>query len=163
MTDQTTTAPTAPATTAPTAPATTAPTAAPTDRRVITNPATLHDPTPFGYSHAVSAPGELVFIAGQYASDPGGAPVPGDFAAQVELSFDRLGRALEGVGLGFEHVVRLGSYIVDHDLAKLEVLGEALHAHFGERLPAQTLSGVATLALPGMLFEVDAVAVRPGA
>ncbi|MGW8366772.1 RidA family protein [Streptomyces wedmorensis] len=159
MTDQTTAAPNAAATTIPT----TTPTAAPADRRVITNPATLHDPTPFGYSHAVSAPGELVFIAGQYASDPGGAPVPGDFAAQVELSFDRLGSALEGVGLGFEHVVRLGSYIVDHDLAKLEVLGKALHARFGERLPAQTLSGVAALALPGMLFEVDAVAVRPGA
>ncbi|GEC08811.1 enamine deaminase RidA [Streptomyces spinoverrucosus] len=132
------------------------------DQRTITNPATLHDPTPFGYSHAVSAPGELVFIAGQYASDSEtGAPVPGDFAAQVELSLTNLRRALEGVGLGFEHVVRLGSYIVDHDLAKLEILGKALHAAFGERLPAQTLSGVAALALPGMLFEIDAVAVRP--
>ncbi|MFF9870495.1 RidA family protein [Streptomyces sp. NPDC013953] len=133
-----------------------------TDQRTITNPDTLHDPTPFGYSHAVSAPGELVFIAGQYASHPDtGAPVPGDFAAQVELSLANLRHALEGVGLGFEHVVRLGSYIVDHDLGKLEVLGKALHAAFGERLPAQTLSGVAALALPGMLFEIDAVAVRP--
>ncbi|AIR96377.1 hypothetical protein SGLAU_01745 [Streptomyces glaucescens] len=85
------------------------------DQRIITNPATLHDPSPFGYSHAVSAPGELVFIAGQYASDAAtGAPVPGDFAAQVELSPARLGRALAGAGLGFEHVARFGSYIVDH-------------------------------------------------
>ncbi|WP_327720036.1 RidA family protein [Streptomyces sp. NBC_00490] len=144
------------------------------DERTITNPPALHDPTPFGYSHAVSAPGELVFIAGQYASDGTGAPVPGDFAAQVELAFDRLHAALEGVGLGFEHVVRLGSFVVDHDLAKLEVLGKACTpsptlgfaraggAPIGDRLPAQTLSGVAALALPGMLFEVDAVAVRPG-
>ncbi|MGA4803376.1 RidA family protein [Streptomyces lavendulocolor] len=132
-----------------------------TDQRTITNPGTLHDPAPFGYSHAVSAPGELVFIAGQYASDGTGAPVPGDFAAQVELSLGNLRHALEGVGLGFDHVVRLGSYVVDHDPGKLEVLGKALHAAFGERLPAQTLSGVAALALPGMLFEIDAVAVRP--
>ncbi|AJP05103.1 endoribonuclease L-PSP [Streptomyces cyaneogriseus subsp. noncyanogenus] len=131
------------------------------DRRTITNPATLHDPTPFGYSHACSAPGQPVFIAGQYASDATGAPVPGDFAAQVDLAFDRLGQALDGVGLGFEHVVRLGSYVVDHDAGKLEILGKALHARFGDRLPAQTLSGVARLALPGMLFEVDAIAVRP--
>ncbi|PPS77204.1 MULTISPECIES: RidA family protein [Streptomyces] len=131
------------------------------DPRTITNPATLHDPTPFGYSHAVSASGETVFIGGQYASDATGAPVPGDFAAQVELAFDRLRSALEKVGLGYEHVVRLGTFIVDHDLGKLETLGKALHARFGERLPAQTLSGVASLALPGMLFEVDAVAVRP--
>jgi enamine deaminase RidA (YjgF/YER057c/UK114 family) len=129
-----------------------------TDQRTITNPAALHDPTPFGYSHAVSAPGEPVFIGGQYAT---GAPVPGDFAAQVDLAFDRLRSALEGVGLGYEHVVRLGTFIVDHDLDKLEILGKALHARFGDRLPAQTLSGVASLALPGMLFEVDAVAVRP--
>ena len=131
------------------------------DQRTITNPAALHDPTPFGYSHTVSAPGELVFIAGQYASDVTGAPVPGDFAAQVDLAFDRLRQALAGVGLGYEHVVRLGTFVVDHDLAKLEVLGKALHTRFGDRLPAQTLSGVASLALPGMLFEVDAVAVRP--
>ena len=131
------------------------------DQRTITNPAALHDPTPFGYSHAVSAPGELVFIGGQYASDATGAPVPGDFAAQVDVAFDRLRAALEGVGLGFEHVVRLGTFVVDHDLDKLEILGKALPARFGDRLPAQTLSGVASLALPGMLFEVDAVAVRP--
>lgn len=53
-----------------------------TDQRTITNPAALHDPTPFGYSHAVSAPGKSVFIGGQYASDATGAPEPGDFAAQ---------------------------------------------------------------------------------
>ncbi|MFD4554999.1 RidA family protein [Streptomyces sp. NPDC058469] len=134
--------------------------AADADARTITNPPALHDPTPFGYSHAVSAPGELVFIAGQYASDETGTPVPGDFAAQVEVAFTRLRSALEAVGLDFEHVVRLGTFIVDHDLDKLETLGKALHTHFGDRLPAQTLSGVAFLALPGMLFEVDAVAVR---
>lgn len=132
-----------------------------TDQRTITNPATLHDPTSFGYSHAASAPGQLVFIGGQYASDATGSPVPGDFAAQVDLAFDRLLSALEGVGLGYENVVRLGTFVVAHDLDKLETLGKALHARFGDRLPAQTLSGVASLALPGMLFEVDAVAVRP--
>ncbi|MER7000377.1 RidA family protein [Streptomyces sp. NPDC000410] len=133
------------------------------DHRTITNPAGLHDPTPFGYSHAVAAPGELVFIAGQYASDETGQVVPGDFAAQIERSFANLRTALEAVGLGFEHVVRLGSFIVEHDLEKLEVLGKALHGAWGERLPAQTLSGVASLALPGMLFEIDAIAVRPAA
>jgi enamine deaminase RidA (YjgF/YER057c/UK114 family) len=131
------------------------------DQRTITNPPALHDPTPFGYSHAVSAPGDTVYIGGQYASDATGAAVPGDFAAQVDLAFDRPRSALEGVGLGYEHVVRLGTFVVDHDLDKLEALGKALHARFGDRLPAQTLSGVASLALPGMLFEVDAVAVRP--
>lgn len=88
-------------------------------------------------------------------------PVPGDFAAQVEPAFDRLESAPAGVGLRLQHVVRLGTFIVDHDPGKLETLGKALHSRFGNRLPARTLSGVAALALPGMLFEVDAIAVRP--
>lgn len=131
------------------------------DSRTITNSAGLHDPTLFGYSHAASAPGDLVFIGGQYASDNTGQLVPGDFAAQVERSFGNLCTALVGVGLGLEHVVRLGTYIVDHDLEKLEILGKALHGAWADRLPAQTLSGVTSLALPGMLFEIDAVAVWP--
>ncbi|MES4900767.1 MULTISPECIES: Rid family hydrolase [unclassified Streptomyces] len=112
-------------------------------------------------THGPALPVEQFFIGGQYASDATGAPVPGDFATQVDLAFDRLRSVLEGLGLRYEHVVRLGTFIVDHDLEKLEILGKALHARFGDKLPAQTLSGVASLALPGMLFEVDAVAVRP--
>ncbi|MFB6894740.1 RidA family protein [Kitasatospora sp. NPDC056327] len=132
-----------------------------TDNRTITNPPDLHDPTPFGYSHAVSAPGETVYLAGQYSSDATGQVVAGDFAAQVGLSLENLRRALAGVGLGFENVVRLGSFVKDHDPEKLEVLNGAVRTAFGDRLPVQTLSGVATLALPGMLVEIDAIAVRP--
>jgi enamine deaminase RidA (YjgF/YER057c/UK114 family) len=130
--------------------------------RTIVNPQDLHDPVPFGYSHTVSAPGgELVFLAGQYASDPNGQVTSTDFVDQVERSFANLGVALAAVGLGFDDVVRLGTFIVDHDVEKLHVLGNVLHRIWGDALPSQTLAGVAALALPEMLFEVDAVAVRP--
>lgn len=129
--------------------------------RSITNPAGLHTPTAYGYSHVVSAPGEQVFIAGQYGSDESGHVVREDFAGQVARAFANLRTALAAVGLGTADVVRLGTYIVDHDQEKLAVLLEELHATWGTELPAQTLVGVAALALPGMLFEVDAVAVRP--
>jgi enamine deaminase RidA (YjgF/YER057c/UK114 family) len=126
----------------------------------LTNPAGLHDPVGFGYSHLAAAP-ELVFVAGQYASGPDGSVPSADFAEQVELSFANLGTALAAAGLGYEHVARLGTYIVDHDEAKLEALVKVISRIWGERPPAQTLLGVARLALPDMLFEVDAVAVRP--
>ncbi|MER5929863.1 RidA family protein [Streptomyces sp. NPDC002054] len=129
--------------------------------RSITNPAGLHNPTAFGYSHIVSAPGEQVFIAGQYGSDETGAVVSEDFAEQVERTFANLRTALAAAGLGPSDVVRIGTYIVDHDQTRLEVLLGHLHATWGTELPAQTLIGVASLALPGMLFEMDAVAVRP--
>ncbi|WP_030302318.1 RidA family protein [Streptomyces katrae] len=128
--------------------------------RSITNPAELHDPSGFGYSHIVSAPGEQVFIAGQYGSDESGHVVSEDFGEQVEQAFANLRTALAAVGLGPADVVRLGTYIVGHDQQKLEILLKHLHATWGTELPAQTLIGVASLALPGMLFEIDAVAVR---
>ncbi|KOU44333.1 endoribonuclease L-PSP [Streptomyces sp. WM6373] len=128
--------------------------------RSIINPAGLHTPTEYGYSHIVSAPGEQVFIAGQYGSDESGHVVSDDFADQVERAFANLRTALAAAGLGPADVVRVGTYVVGHDERKLQVLLGHLHATWGTELPAQTLIGVAALALPGMLFEIDAVAVR---
>ena len=68
---------------------------------------------------------------------------------------------MRAIGLGFEHVVRIGTYIVDIGEARVAVVGEALRRAWGERLPAQTMIGVQRLALPEMRFEIDAVAVRP--
>ncbi|RSN52842.1 RidA family protein [Actinomadura sp. WAC 06369] len=125
------------------------------------NPAALHDPTGFGYSHVVRTPGGLVFVAGQYASDAEGNVTSDDFAEQVDRSLENLGTALAAVDLGYADVVRLRTHIVDHDMDKLAVLAARIERIWGKRPPTQTLTGVASLALPGMLFEVDAVAVRP--
>lgn len=128
----------------------------------IVNPSELHDPTGFGYSHVVRVPagGELVLVAGQYASDASGATTSSDFATQVDQAFANLGIALRAAGLDYGDVVRIGTYIVDHDAEKLEVLVAAVRRLWGDQPPAQTLVGVATLALPDMLFEVEATAVR---
>jgi enamine deaminase RidA (YjgF/YER057c/UK114 family) len=126
----------------------------------ITNPAELHDPTGFGYSHVASVTGELVLIAGQYDSDANGHTTTDDFAGQVERAFANLGTALRSVGLDYSDVAQLRTFIVDHDLEKLEVIGARIAAVWGDTPPVQTLTGVAALALPGMRFEVDAVAVR---
>ena len=44
----------------------------------VLNPAGLHDPVPFGYSHTASIPPgtELVLVAGQYGSSTDGASRP---------------------------------------------------------------------------------------
>lgn len=125
----------------------------------VLNPAALHDPTRFGYSHLASTE-EFVFVAGQYASDAeGGVSSPG-FTEQVERSFENLETALEAAGVGPQDVVQLRTYAVGLDLDRLGVLTARIARTWGDRPPTQTLLGVAGLALPGMLFEVDAVAVR---
>lgn len=126
----------------------------------LTNPAELHDPSGYGYSHVAATTGDLVFVAGQYGSGPDGQVVSDDFADQVARAFANLGIALRAEGLDYRHVARLGTYVVDHDADRLTVLLGHITRIWGDRPPAQTLLGVATLALPGMLFEVDAVAAR---
>ncbi|MGX2994826.1 RidA family protein [Streptomyces sp. JNUCC 64] len=129
----------------------------------IVNPDGLHDPVPFGYSHTVAVPAgtELVFVSGQYGSDPDGAVVSADFAEQVKRTFHNLGTALAAHGLVLGDVVQLRTYVVDHDFGKLGAITGAVRENWGGRPPAQTLLGVASLAAPEVLFEVEAVAARP--
>jgi enamine deaminase RidA (YjgF/YER057c/UK114 family) len=127
------------------------------------NPAGLHNPVPFGYSHTASiAPGAgLVLVAGQYGSDPQGAVVSPHFAAQVKQAFHNLGVALAAHGLDMTHVVQLRTYVVNPDFERLGIIGQAVGAAGGATPPTQTVLGVACLAMPDILFEVEAVAVRP--
>jgi enamine deaminase RidA (YjgF/YER057c/UK114 family) len=129
----------------------------------VVNPAGLHDPVPFGYSHtaAVPAGAQLVLVSGQYGSGPDGAVVSTEFAAQVEQAFDNLGVALAAHGLGLGHIVQLRTYVVDLDFDKLGVIGRAVQAGCGDTPPTQTVIGVAGLATPEIRFEVEAMAVRP--
>ncbi|MEU7896161.1 RidA family protein [Nonomuraea sp. NPDC049152] len=127
----------------------------------IINPEGLHDPIGFGYSHVARASGDLVFIAGQYASDGDGHVTSPDFAEQVERSLANLRTALAAAGLDYRHVVQLRTHIVDHDADKLAIIAKLIGEIWGDRPPTQTLTGVAALALPGMLFEIDAIAVSP--
>ncbi len=78
----------------------------------------------------------------------------------MDRAFANLGIALRSAGLDYADVAQLRTHIVNHDLDKLAVLGKKIAEIWGDRPPTQTLTGVAALALPGMLFEVDATAVR---
>ncbi|WP_354698056.1 hypothetical protein DSM112329_03719 [Paraconexibacter sp. AEG42_29] len=129
----------------------------------IVNPDGLHDPTAFGYSHTAAIPAgtDLVFVSGQYGSGPDGMVVSTDFAEQVQQAFRNLGVALAAHDLGLRDVVQLRTYVVDVDFGKLGTIGQAVQEGCGDPLPVQTVIGVAGLAMPDILFEVEAVAARP--
>lgn len=126
----------------------------------IVNPQTLYDPSPNGYSAAVITPGEgrVAYISGQGGQDSRGALSP-DFAVQVGQAYANLRAALDAVGARPDQVAKLTVFVVDHDMSKLGVLTKTVRQVFGEALPAQTLIPVPKLAVDGMLFEVEAVAV----
>ncbi len=76
-------------------------------------------------------------------------------------AFDNLGVALAAHGLDLSHVVQLRTYVVNPDLDKLVAIRRAVRGGSGETLPTQTVIGVAGLARPDILFEVEALAARP--
>lgn len=129
----------------------------------IVNPDGLHNPVPFGYSHTAAVPAgtELVLVSGQYGSGPDGAVVSDDFAEQVKRAFHNVGVALAAHGLDYGHVVGLRTYVVDHGVEKLGPIAGAVQEFWGSEPPTQTLVGVASLAAPDVLFEVEAIAARP--
>ncbi|MGW1274185.1 RidA family protein [Streptomyces sp. NPDC002491] len=128
----------------------------------LLSPEGLHDPLPFGYSHTVAVPAgtEWVLVSGQYGSGQDGAVVSADFTEQVRRTFHNIGVALAAHGLDLGHVVQLRTYVVNHDVSKLGPIAAAVQAGWGTKPPVQTLIGVASLAAPDILFEVEAVAVR---
>ena len=117
--------------------------------------------TPQTYSHVVVAiGGRVVFIAGQMSDDGEGNLVhPGDLAAQARRVFANLGTALAAAGARPDQVARIGIYVVDHRPEFLPVIEAARTILFGDHKPTDTLLGVQTLAAPGYLIEVDAIAV----
>jgi enamine deaminase RidA (YjgF/YER057c/UK114 family) len=117
--------------------------------------------TPESYTHVVAATGSrMIFVAGQMPEDAQGNLVaPGDLPAQARQVFDNLGRALAAAGARPEQVARITIYVVGHRPEYLPVIEEARIALFGGHKPADTFLGVETLALPGYLIEVEAIAV----
>ncbi|MCL6417560.1 Rid family hydrolase [Aestuariirhabdus sp. Z084] len=66
---------------------------------------------------------------------------------------------MDAVNAKPEQVTKITTYVVDYHPDRLTTMTEHLRSLFGDTLPAQTLVPVPRLALDGMLFEVDAVAV----
>jgi enamine deaminase RidA (YjgF/YER057c/UK114 family) len=125
----------------------------------LINPQDL--PTPASYTQVVAATGSrLVFVAGQVADDAQGNLVaPGDLPGQARQAFANVGRALAAASARPENVARITIYVVHHRPEYLPAISEARLAVFGDHRPADTLVGVETLAEPGYLIEVEAIAV----
>lgn len=122
-------------------------------------------PKPEAYRQLSVATGsKLVFLAGQVARDADGRPVgKGDLAAQVEQAYLNIGTALTEVGGSFDDVAKLTIYVVDWRPEKMPLLGEgvarAAAAMGVDPVKPITLLGIAALAEPDLLVEVEATAV----
>ena len=124
-------------------------------------------PQPIGaYSQAIrTAPGELLFIAGQVAVDLDGNPVGvDDMAAQTRQVFDNLGGILAGVGATFSNVVEFTTYVVGRDSVQAYIAArtDVYPGLFPDGdYPPNTLLVIDGLVREEFLLEIKAVAALP--
>jgi enamine deaminase RidA (YjgF/YER057c/UK114 family) len=116
----------------------------------------------FGFNQGEIVEGgqRVLFCAGQTSVDGDGSPQhPGDMAAQIALAADNLEAVLRDAGMSLGNVVRLNFYTTDVDafIANAAVLAERTGA--AGVAPPGTLLGVARLAFPELMVEMEATAV----
>jgi enamine deaminase RidA (YjgF/YER057c/UK114 family) len=126
------------------------------------NPNNLFASLPHGFSQVVIASGrKMVFISGQTAWDAGKKIVGGDSVLeQARQAFRNLEKAMKAAGGTLKDIAALRIYVVDYQAESGTAVGTVLREFFSqENQPASTWIGVAALAVPEFLIEVEATAV----
>jgi reactive intermediate/imine deaminase len=111
------------------------------------------------YVHVTTATaGKLVFVAGQIATDADGNIVgEGDIEAQTVQVMDNLETALTAAGATFADVVKINNYVLD--ASEYPKVAPIRQRYLRPPYPASTLVEVKGLLFPGLLIEIEAIAV----
>ena len=114
-----------------------------------------------GYNQAeiIEGTSRQLICAGQTAVEAEGKPQDAsDMRVQISLALDNLEAVLAKADMSLSNVIRLVVYATDVDeaLKNFDLLG----MRFGsiQCAPPMTLLGVTRLAIPGLLFEIEATA-----
>jgi enamine deaminase RidA (YjgF/YER057c/UK114 family) len=133
------------------------------DRRVI-NPWSWQDQFNFVQANEISNAQRQLICAGQTAIDEEGNAVhAGDMRAQINQALTNIETVLANAGFELSDIVRLNYYTTDVDSFFEEFWGgdDPLVSRLAEAgcRPASTLLGVARLAFPELLVEIEATAI----
>jgi 2-iminobutanoate/2-iminopropanoate deaminase len=116
-------------------------------------------PSPVGpYSPGITA-GNLVFVSGQAGRDPATGQIADDVETQTEQTLKNIAAILEAAGSNLSHVIRCGVFLID--IGDFQKMNGVYGRVFGGHRPARTTVQVAALPEPGLLVEIDAVALVP--
>src|SRR6266481_4168867 len=127
----------------------------------------------FPISQAVQVPGNATtyYISGQVPpvlskeADPSSPQAFGDTKTQTVGVLNKIKAILEGLGLGMADVVKMQVFLVHDARAPMDFKAfmEGYTQFFGgsqPNLPARSVVGVASLANPGFLVEIEVVAAK---
>jgi len=126
------------------------------------NPQGMASPPTYSQVVEVNGPHRIVFLAGQTGQDANGKLAPGGISGQAKQVMENIKTALASVGGGFEHIVKLNTYMLNIDRDG-PAYREVRTSYFSNKstLPASTLLQVSRLANPDYLLEVEVLAILP--
>jgi 2-iminobutanoate/2-iminopropanoate deaminase len=118
----------------------------------------VYDPPIYAQAVKVEGAQTLLFLAGQIDYDASGnCAHPGDFKEQARSALAAVKAQVEAGGGTLANIVKMTTYVTDMryraDYAPIRT------EFFGPKMPPHTLIGVASLATPEFLIEVEAIAV----
>jgi enamine deaminase RidA (YjgF/YER057c/UK114 family) len=127
----------------------------------------------FPIAQAVKVTGDSVitYVSGQVPpvinkdADPSSPQAYGDVKTQTVGVFNRIKQILEGQGLGMGDVIKMQVFLVHDARAPMDFKAfmEGYTQFFGgaqPNLPARSVIGIAALANPGFLVEIEVVAAK---
>ena len=114
------------------------------------------------YSPAIiTLGGKTVWLAGQTATeDLNGRSIERDFDAQVRTCFQLMSRTLARTGGDLKHLVTMSVFLTDNRYGDRFV--EIRREFFPDgKFPCSALLTISALARPGMMIEIQGIAVIP--
>ncbi|MGQ7842856.1 RidA family protein [Granulosicoccus sp. 3-233] len=127
------------------------------------NPTTMPDAGTVGYSQiSIADANRLAFVSGQVAWPADGSAVPDTLNGQMSVVLENLQSALSAIDAAPCNIAQMRIYMVDLTSQSLDVAMPMIAAFLDGTQPSLTGVGVAALAAPELLVEIEMVVQMPG-
>jgi enamine deaminase RidA (YjgF/YER057c/UK114 family) len=126
-----------------------------TRRRRVSSPS-VHEPPPGTFSRAIQV-GNQLFVAGMTANNPNGIEGGDSMAGQTHAVFTKIKALVEAAGGTMNDIVKMTGFITD--ISRRDEYLKARQPFFTTDPPASTLVEITALAAPGLIIEVEVMAI----
>jgi 2-iminobutanoate/2-iminopropanoate deaminase len=118
------------------------------------------EPPPGSFSQCLVA-GDTIFISGQVArTEDGRIDGEGSMLAQATIVLGKVKALVEAAGGTMADIAKMTVFVTD--ISKRAEIGEARRKFFTGDFPCSTLVQISSLVEPGLMIEIEAIAIRRG-
>jgi 2-iminobutanoate/2-iminopropanoate deaminase len=127
-----------------------------TERRQRVSSPHVPEPPPGTFSRAIQV-GNQLFVAGMTANSPAGIEGGDSMYEQTRAVFRKIQHLVEAAGGTMNDIVKMTGFVTD--ISRREDYLRARRDFFTADPPASTLVEISALAAPGLIVEVEVMAV----